>query len=69
MALFHPWMLKSPVGAAWIDVRDSISEQIDRLNHVKLGLIFVEAAMLPRLYSFSVMLFYSCFYLNRLTGS
>jgi len=27
MALFHPWMLKSPVGAVWIDVRDSLAEQ------------------------------------------
>ncbi|MCP4625159.1 MAG: acyl--CoA ligase, partial [bacterium] len=50
MALFHPWMLKSPVGAVWIDVRDSISEQIGRLNHVKPKLIFLEATMLPRLY-------------------
>ena len=50
MALFHPWMLKSPVGAVWIDVRDSISEQIIRLNHVKPRLAFLETTMLPRLH-------------------
>ena len=50
MALFHPWMLKSPVGAVWIDVRDSISEQVSRLNHVKPKLVFLEAKLLPRLY-------------------
>ena len=50
MALFHPWMLKSPVGAVWIDVRDSVSEQISRLNHVKPKLIFLEAKLLPLLY-------------------
>jgi acyl-CoA synthetase (AMP-forming)/AMP-acid ligase II len=49
MALFHPWMLKSPVGAVWIDVRDSISEQISRLKHVGPRLVFLETAMLPRL--------------------
>ena len=43
MALFHPWMLKSPVGAVWIDVRDSVSEQISRINHVKPKLVFLEA--------------------------
>jgi acyl-CoA synthetase (AMP-forming)/AMP-acid ligase II len=50
MALFHPWMLKSPVGAVWIDVRDSIGEQISRLNHVDPRLVFLEATMLPQLY-------------------
>ena len=50
MALFHPWMLKSPVGALWIDVRDSVGEQISRLNHVKPGLVFLEAKLLPLLY-------------------
>ena len=50
MALFHPWMLKSPVGAVWIDVRDSVDEQISRINHVKPKLIFLEAKVLPRLY-------------------
>jgi len=49
MALFHPWMLKSPVGAVWIDVRDSIGEQISRINHVEPKLIFLEAKLLPLL--------------------
>ncbi len=50
MALFHPWMLKSPVGALWIDVRDSAGEQISRLDHVEPKLVFFEAKLLPRLY-------------------
>jgi len=50
MALFHPWMLKSPVGAAWIDVRDSVGEQISRINHVEPKLVFLEAKLLPLLY-------------------
>ena len=50
MALFHPWMLKSPVGAVWVDVRDSASEQLSRLNQVKPKLVFLEAKLLPRLY-------------------
>jgi len=49
MALFHPWMLKSPVGAVWIDVRDSIGEQISRINHVEPKLLFLEAKLLPLL--------------------
>ena len=50
MALFHPWMLKCPVGAVWIDVRDSISEQVSRLNHVKPKLVFLETKLLPLLH-------------------
>jgi acyl-CoA synthetase (AMP-forming)/AMP-acid ligase II len=49
MALFHPWMLKSPVGAAWIDVRDSAGEQGSRLAHVQPKLVFLETKLLPRL--------------------
>jgi acyl-CoA synthetase (AMP-forming)/AMP-acid ligase II len=50
MALFHPWMLKSPVGAVWIDVRDSVGEQISRINHVAPRLVFLEAKLLPLLH-------------------
>lgn len=49
MALFHPWMLKSPVGAVWIDVRDSVGEQISRIDHVEPKLVFLEARLLPAL--------------------
>jgi len=52
MALFHPWMLKSPVGAVWIDVRDSVGEQISRLGHVGPKLVFLEAEPLPALYKY-----------------
>jgi hypothetical protein len=50
MALFHPWMLKSPVGAVWIDVRDSIAEQISRINFVGPKVAFLEVRLLPLLY-------------------
>jgi acyl-CoA synthetase (AMP-forming)/AMP-acid ligase II len=50
MALFHPWMLKSPVGAAWIDVRDSVAEQKSRLDLVGPKLVFLENRLLPPLY-------------------
>jgi len=50
MALFHPWMLKSPVGAVWIDVRDSVDEQVSRINHVAPRLVFLETKLLPQLY-------------------
>ena len=49
MALFHPWMLKSPVGAAWIDVRDSVAEQQSRIRHVEPKLVFIENRLLPPL--------------------
>ena len=48
--LFHPWMLKSPVGAAWIDVRDSVGEQLSRINHAGPKLVFLENRLLPPLY-------------------
>jgi fatty-acyl-CoA synthase len=50
MALFHPWMLKSPVAAAWIDVRDSVNEQLSRISFVGPKLVFLENRLLPPLY-------------------
>jgi len=50
MALFHPWMLKSPVGAVWIDVRDSIADQVGRMDYVQPKLVFIESRLLPPLY-------------------
>ena len=50
MALFHPWMLKCPVGAVWIDVRDSTEAQVQQIDHVQPMLIFLEERMLPLLY-------------------
>ena len=52
MALFHPWMLKSPVGAVWIDVRDSVAEQVSRIDHVGPKLVFLETRLLPPLYDY-----------------
>jgi fatty-acyl-CoA synthase len=50
MALFHPWMLKCPVGAVWIDVRDSLAEQLSRLDYAGPRLVFLEARLVPILY-------------------
>jgi fatty-acyl-CoA synthase len=50
MGLFHPWMLKSPVGAAWIDVRESTAEQLDQIDRAAPGLVFCEAAVVPAMY-------------------
>ncbi len=50
MALFHPWMLKSPVGAAWIDARESLPEQLSQIDQAKPKLIFLESRFLPGLY-------------------
>jgi fatty-acyl-CoA synthase len=50
MALFHPWMLKCPVGAAWIDARESLAEQINQIDHAQPKLVFLEKHFLPGLY-------------------
>jgi fatty-acyl-CoA synthase len=50
MALFHPWMLKSPVGAAWIDARESLAEQISQIDHAQPKLVFLETHFLNSLY-------------------
>jgi len=50
MALFHPWMLKCPVGAVWIDVRDSLAELLSRLDYAGPRLVFLEARLVPILY-------------------
>lgn len=50
MALFHPWMLKCPVGAAWIDARESLTEQINQIDHAQPKLVFLERHFLPGLY-------------------
>ena len=49
MSLFHPWMLKSPVGAAWIDVNESVTQQLNQIDYVQPRLIFLEAMLLPEL--------------------
>jgi acyl-CoA synthetase (AMP-forming)/AMP-acid ligase II len=51
MSLFHPWMLKSPVGAAWIDVNESVSQQVIQIDHVQPRLVFLEARLLPELHT------------------
>jgi acyl-CoA synthetase (AMP-forming)/AMP-acid ligase II len=50
MALFHPWMLKSPVGAAWIDARESVSEQLAQVDQAGPRVVFLEARFLEALH-------------------
>jgi acyl-CoA synthetase (AMP-forming)/AMP-acid ligase II len=50
MALFHPWMLRSPATAAWIDIRESTEAQVSQIDHVQPRLVFIEKHFLPRLY-------------------
>ncbi len=51
MGFFYPWMLKSPVGAAWIDVRESTAEQLSQVEKVAPAAIFCEASLLPTIYA------------------
>jgi len=50
MGFFHPWMLKSPVGAIWIDVRESLDDIIERIRYTEPKAIFIENRFLDRLY-------------------
>ncbi|UCH20877.1 MAG: acyl--CoA ligase [Deltaproteobacteria bacterium] len=50
VALFHPWMLKSPVGAVWIDANESVGEQINQIDYIQPKLVFLETRLLPLLY-------------------
>ena len=50
MSLFHPWMLKSPVAAVWIDVRDSFTDQLERIDYVAPRIVFLEGRLLPQFY-------------------
>lgn len=51
MGLFYPWMLKSPVGAAWMDVRESTAEQLSQIDQAGPKLVFCEASLLPAIYA------------------
>ncbi|RJX32527.1 MAG: long-chain fatty acid--CoA ligase [Desulfarculus sp.] len=50
MGLFHPWMLKCPVGAVWIDIREFLGQKLVQLDYVQPRLVFLEAHFLPQLY-------------------
>ena len=50
MALFHPWMFKSPVGGAWIDIRESALEQLAQIDHAAPKLVFLETRLLENLH-------------------
>jgi fatty-acyl-CoA synthase len=49
VAFFHPWMFKCPVTGAWIDVRESVAEQLKQIDHVRPRVAFVEARFLDSL--------------------
>ena len=46
VAFFHPWMFKCPVAGAWIDARESVSEQLKQIDHVRPRAAFVDAGFL-----------------------
>lgn len=50
MGLFHPWMLRCSATAVWIDIRESLEEQLKQIDYVQPRLVFVEAHFLPRLH-------------------
>lgn len=50
MGLFHPWMLKSDIGAAWIDIRETDTDQISRIDFTSSRVVFLENRLLPKLY-------------------
>ncbi|MEW5912776.1 MAG: AMP-binding protein [Thermodesulfobacteriota bacterium] len=50
MGLFHPWMFKCPVGAAWIDIRESLAQKLTQLDYAQPRLVFLEAHFMPQLY-------------------
>jgi acyl-CoA synthetase (AMP-forming)/AMP-acid ligase II len=49
VALFHPWMFKCPVTGAWIDVRESLTEQLKQIDYVQPRVAFVENRFLDNL--------------------
>ncbi|PKN61087.1 MAG: long-chain fatty acid--CoA ligase [Deltaproteobacteria bacterium HGW-Deltaproteobacteria-15] len=46
VAFFHPWMFKCPVTGGWIDVRESLAEQLKQIDHVQPRVAFVETRFL-----------------------
>lgn len=50
VGLFHPWMLKCPLSAVWIDIRESLDEKLTQIDYAEPKLVFVEAHFLPQLY-------------------
>jgi acyl-CoA synthetase (AMP-forming)/AMP-acid ligase II len=50
MGLFHPWMLRSSTTALWIDIRESLDEQLKQIDFAQPRLIFIEEHFLPQLY-------------------
>ena len=50
MGLFHFWMTKSPATALWLDIRESVEEQLSQIDYVQPRLIFIEAELLSKYY-------------------
>ena len=46
MGLFHPWLLKCEVGAVWIDIPESVKEQLAQIDHALPRLVFFGKAPL-----------------------
>ena len=50
MGFFHFWMTKSPATALWLDIRESVEEQLTQIDYINPRLIFIEAKLLTRYY-------------------
>ena len=50
MGLFHFWMTKSSATALWLDIRESVEEQLNQIDYVQPRLIFIEAKLLSQYY-------------------
>ncbi len=50
VGLFHPWMLKCPLSAVWIDIRESLDEKLAQIDYAQPKLVFVEAHFLEQLH-------------------
>jgi len=49
VAFFHPWMFKCPVTGAWVDIRESLLEQLKQIDYVRPKVVFLEAGFLENL--------------------
>ncbi len=49
VALFHPWMFKCPVTAAWLDIRESHAQLLRQVDHVEPRVVFLEARLLEEM--------------------
>ena len=49
-ALLHMWMMKSPVTAVWLGIRESGQEHLEQIDRVEARLVFIEQRLLEEYY-------------------